>query len=897
MVEGIDKLGQSLLSQQATRRQQRRDDFRANQKRERNQKLFNAALNATNVLLQDRYNDFYETEGARLAKRLTNRLAKQQLLAQEEQNKIDTFNGSELDYHENYFRNLFAQKNNTLKDQIPGFDTFDEPDQTLILEGTDPNAIYDPEKDNATAAGLFKKLAYDKKEARRLMLEGFTTEDGRVIKGLNDLDGITAYDAYKESNPNSRSAGEAILNFFRRSGFDKSGDGNVANLSKLKLDAIKSNDQMLTALIGKRQTGMDFDAAVNSVMKDTSYSPMERLVETPKIIEQTLTSPDGKASITYKVLSKLVMREGKVVPILVPLTNQQIGTDGVTQADVDKSQANASNYLRSTRTELKDVTDPLTNAVSSSVRIDTFNIQTGTYVDNHIIETTPPGTVKVIAFPNPSNLTKEAIASNFAEYQNVAQDMNVEILDKNTPMKYESILAGLGVKDTDSGQLNTIKDNLGIKYALAKKRVDVELAGTQFTDAQKQQIAASVLLIDKYAHSFLQNEIGKNKGGSKIFKDLSQDSIDPGKMLLAIDYAYTTGILADFADGTSPTLDSVDNALKSYVASKRGEDTFKVGPEAAQVYDSGQKELIKNLHRILSDQAGGPRNTILGELGPDDAVVYTTTTTKIPFRDPRGPRLGGRFGDMRNRAISPSLTRDRSLDDPEFTETTTRSPNQLSFLDVLLKDSSKVFDQPFSETVDEAVQKEGKERTQAAIDEKRSITVTPQGIKKMPGSLLRGDIPPSVEGKVTFVSRIFKDNPDETMFMKRLVNQESLFGKAKGTYTVSGKVGRRGSYGVAQVDEVAFNAVKNKLLNPESSISKYIEPFEKATGIDLTTVNYEDLTDDTLSIAFGRMYLMQLTEEPIPSSKEDQAKYWKTYYNTKAGKGTVKEFLDTNKDL
>ena len=76
---------------------------------------------------------------------------------------------------------------------------------------------------------------------------------------------------------------------------------------------------MLTALIGKRQAGMDFDAAVNSVMKDTSYSPMERLIETPKIIDQTITSPDGKSSVTYKVLSKLVMREGKVVPILVDI--------------------------------------------------------------------------------------------------------------------------------------------------------------------------------------------------------------------------------------------------------------------------------------------------------------------------------------------------------------------------------------------------------------------------------------------------------------------------------------------------------------------------------------------------------------------------------------------------
>ena len=66
--------------------------------------------------------------------------------------------------HEDYFRNLFAQENNILKDQIPGFDTFDEPDQTLILEGTDPNASYDPEKDNATAAGLLKNSLMTKKK-------------------------------------------------------------------------------------------------------------------------------------------------------------------------------------------------------------------------------------------------------------------------------------------------------------------------------------------------------------------------------------------------------------------------------------------------------------------------------------------------------------------------------------------------------------------------------------------------------------------------------------------------------------------------------------------------------------------------------------------------------------
>ena len=847
MVEGIDKLGQSLLSQQATRRQQRRDDFRANQKKERNQKLFNAALDATNVILQNRHNDFYETESSRLAKRLTDRLNKQKLIAQKEQEAIDTFNGTELQYHEDYFRNLFAQENNILKDQIPGFDTFDEPDQTLILEGTDPNAIYDPEKDNATAAGLFKKLAYDKKEARRLMLEGFTTEDGRVIKGLNDLDGITAYDAYKESNPNSRSAGEAILNFFRRSGFDKSADGNAANLSKIKLDVIKNNDQMLTALIGKRQAGMNFDSAVNSVLKDTSYSPMERLVETPKIIEQTLTSPDGKSSVTYKVLSKLVMRKGKVVPILVPLTNQYIGTDGVTQADVDKSQANASNYIRYATVDLKDRKDPNTGFVSSFQRRDAFNIQTGTFINSSIVETTNPETAKVIAYPNPSNLTNEAIASNFAEYQNIAQDMNVKILDKETPMEYSSILDNRKIKPSNTEQLKTIKDNLGIKYALAKKRVDVELAGTQFTDVQKQQIAASVLLVDKYANSFLQQKFDDSAGGSKIFKDLSQDEIDPGKMLLAIDYAFSTGRLADFADGTTPSGRSVGTSLEAYFQSKRGDDLFRIGPDdlesrAKEIYDAGQKKLIQNLHSIISKQVGGSQQTILGgvKLNESSPTLLNILLRDLPSLPPSNIRINR--GEAKVRPI----------------------------------------------------QREQKEEPSNT----RSITVTPQGIQRDPeDSLLRANIPDSVEDKVTFVSRIFKDNPDETMFMKRLVNQESLFGKAKGTYEISGKMGQRGSYGVAQVDEVAFNAVKNKLLNPKSSLSKYIDPFEKATGIDLTTVNYEDLTNDTLSIAFGRMYLMQLTEDPIPSSKEDQAKYWKTYYNTKAGKGTVKEFLNTNKDL
>ena len=114
-------------------------------------------------------------------------------------------------------------------------------------------------------------------------------------------------------------------------------------------------------------------------------------------------------------------------------------------------------------------------------------------------------------------------------------------------------------------------------------------------------------------------------------------------------------------------------------------------------------------------------------------------------------------------------------------------------------------------------------------------------------------------------------------------------GKAPGTYEPGGDAG------VAQVNRVAFNQVMKKLNNRSNRLSKVIKPFEDATGINLTEVQFEDLNDnDLLSIAFGRLYLRQRTSAPIPKSLEKQAPYYKKYYNTSAGAGTVKKFIDTN---
>ena len=104
-----------------------------------------------------------------------------------------------------------------------------------------------------------------------------------------------------------------------------------------------------------------------------------------------------------------------------------------------------------------------------------------------------------------------------------------------------------------------------------------------------------------------------------------------------------------------------------------------------------------------------------------------------------------------------------------------------------------------------------------------------------------------------------------------------------------------GRFGVAQVDRVAFNEVQKKLRDKNSRIFKFLKPFKDKLNVDLSQISYADLRNDVVSIAIGRLYLKQLTEEKIPSTLEEQAAYWKKYYNTSSGKGKIEDFITTNR--
>lgn len=48
---------------------------------------------------------------------------------------------------------------------------------------------------------------------------------------------------------------------------------------------------------------------------------------------------------------------------------------------------------------------------------------------------------------------------------------------------------------------------------------------------------------------------------------------------------------------------------------------------------------------------------------------------------------------------------------------------------------------------------------------------------------------------------------------------------------------------------------------------------------------------DPLAVLFARLHYLFRTKDPIPQTVEDQAAYWKRWYNTIAGAGTVDEYL------
>lgn len=94
--------------------------------------------------------------------------------------------------------------------------------------------------------------------------------------------------------------------------------------------------------------------------------------------------------------------------------------------------------------------------------------------------------------------------------------------------------------------------------------------------------------------------------------------------------------------------------------------------------------------------------------------------------------------------------------------------------------------------------------------------------------------------------------------------------------------------GLTQFDEMPFYDVINRASQKDKQ--RLIDCFD----LDIELVKWQDLRyNPFLSMVFTRLKYKKIPDI-IPNTFEGRAKYWKEFYNTYAGKGTLDHYITSN---
>lgn len=92
--------------------------------------------------------------------------------------------------------------------------------------------------------------------------------------------------------------------------------------------------------------------------------------------------------------------------------------------------------------------------------------------------------------------------------------------------------------------------------------------------------------------------------------------------------------------------------------------------------------------------------------------------------------------------------------------------------------------------------------------------------------------------------------------------------------------------GVTQFDQIGLDDLQARVRGKDRARLK------EFFGYDLGTIVLADLAyDPVLALCCARLKY-KLIADPIPVTIEGRAKYWKKWYNSAAGKGTVESYLE-----
>lgn len=130
------------------------------------------------------------------------------------------------------------------------------------------------------------------------------------------------------------------------------------------------------------------------------------------------------------------------------------------------------------------------------------------------------------------------------------------------------------------------------------------------------------------------------------------------------------------------------------------------------------------------------------------------------------------------------------------------------------------------------------------------------------------------------------NRPEAVELLMGTCAQESHLGKYRR------QLGGGPALGIFQMEPATFrDIVDNYLAYHEDLRNKIME----ISGV--TALQPEDLVEnDRLAVCMARAHYSRV-REAIPASLDGWARYWKQYYNTPLGAGTVEEFVANYKNL
>lgn len=127
----------------------------------------------------------------------------------------------------------------------------------------------------------------------------------------------------------------------------------------------------------------------------------------------------------------------------------------------------------------------------------------------------------------------------------------------------------------------------------------------------------------------------------------------------------------------------------------------------------------------------------------------------------------------------------------------------------------------------------------------------------------------------------YGSNDNAHLLLSETAQAETAYGDTLDKHLTSG-------YGIFQFDKVGFEDTRDRTSAARKELIK------KTYDIDIDQVDILALQwSPLLSAIFARLFYL-LRPGAIPTDIIGRANYWKTYYNTELGAGTVSHYLQAN---